>query len=242
MGFGIETPEVAHELLERLVSRFEYGEVSGALEQPQASTEVQGVLCGVECSLGALAPRVLEPDSVDVIDLATAAATLANLNSTDWLRAHVYVYRRPEPRVCLRRPTTQRPRPAQPTSKRLTPPKRPRDILRRLSPKGQPVPESALVLEIFLGVQVVTGTCGPLPYHCTCSGLLSYVGVIHAILPPSSGLRESTPRNASSPARSCNLCPRLSSFVRRTRATNHQPRSQIWRSADVAQMARALAS
>jgi hypothetical protein len=161
VGFGIQTREVAHELLERLVSRFEHGEVSGALEQPQASTEVQGVLRGVECSLGALAPRVLEPDSVDVIDLAIAAATLTNLNPTDWLRAHVYVYRRLEPRVRLRRATMRRPRPAQAAPKRLTPPKRPRDILRRLSPKGQPTPESAFVLGIFSGAQVVTASCAP---------------------------------------------------------------------------------
>jgi hypothetical protein len=159
MDLGIQTPEVAHEPLERLVARFEHGEVSGALEQPQASTKIQGVLRGVECSLGALAPRILEPDSVDVIDLATAAATLANLNPTDWLRAHVYVYRRLEPRVRLRRATMRRLRPAKAASKRLTPPKRPRDILRRLSPKGQPAPESAFVLGIFSGAQVVTASC-----------------------------------------------------------------------------------
>ncbi len=175
MGLCIQTPEVAHELLERLAAGFEHGEVSGALEQPQASTEVQGVLCGVECSLGALAPRVLEPDSVDVIDLATAAATLANLNPTDWLRAHVYVYRRLEPRVRLRRATTRRLRPAQAAPKRLTPPKRPRDILRRLSPKGPPVPERALVLEVFSGAQVVTASCA---LFLTMEVLyqLSYVG------------------------------------------------------------------
>jgi hypothetical protein len=93
---GIQAPEVAHELRERLVAGFEHGQVSGALQQPQAGTEVQRVLCGVECSLGTLAPRVPEPDPVDVIDFAAASATLANLNSMDWLWAHVYVYRRLE--------------------------------------------------------------------------------------------------------------------------------------------------
>lgn len=66
-------------------------------------------------------------------------------------------------------------RPAEAAPKRLTPPKRPRDILRRLSPKGQPAPESAFVLGIFSGAQVVTASCAPL---LTMQVLyqLSYVG------------------------------------------------------------------